>query len=242
MKKILLIGSSSGLGLSLKNSSPKNIELVCTNRDTVGSLSLDLVSKNSIDEFVLHNDTVFTGVIITAGISHFSKACENSRFNLDEEIGVSLTNQIYLVSKLLEKKMVDEFICVTSSINSRFFTPGLSVYCAIKAALNAYIESCNNEYINSPLRFISLQVPSLDTGMSHDKELTEAISKYTKDEMKQKLIDPVLYTQWVWEKVLSKETRGLLMTKEVKKMYFLDKVIPGFQKKLFKKLFKFSHE
>ncbi len=155
MEKIVIIGGTSGIGLSLA------IEL----RQRFNDSNILIIGRNKPDKlcdkhnFYFHkidlslpnNDWKFCQnsnyVIYAAGVGKISKFDEIRDEDISKTISINATNVIQLInSKKKELKSLDDCkISVVTSIAGKIPSPLFAIYGATKAMVSSYISSINIE-------------------------------------------------------------------------------------------------
>lgn len=160
MKKILITGASSGLGLEAgKIFQEKNFEVINLSRkesefqDITLDLSNDESIKNAI-KTIRENHSDFEILILNSGIMPLGKVGEMN-FDLDNLFKVNITGTIKLVNELIDiiKKNKADIVFV-GSIASLNGYENHSAYCSSKHAVEGFIRSLQVEMKDEPVRVI----------------------------------------------------------------------------------------
>jgi Short-chain dehydrogenases of various substrate specificities len=154
--KALVIGGSSGIGLSLVLNLVERpvIEKVYVLDKTVfpeeyedTKISFSQCDLSQGDFSVLEGITDIQGLFITAGFGHLKLFQELSDEYIQESFSVNTVSPIRILRHYYDRLMSNEdFYCaVMVSIAARLSSPLFSVYSATKAALSKFIEAVNVE-------------------------------------------------------------------------------------------------
>jgi len=160
MKKAIITGASSGLGLEVgKIFAKKNFEVINLSRtkSQFQNILLDLSDDKSISKAIKQikkNHTAFDVLILNSGIMPLGKVGE-IEFNLDHMFKVNITGSIKLVNGLLDlaKKNKSDIVFVGSTASLKGVEDH-SAYCASKHAVEGFIKSLQAELKNEPVRVI----------------------------------------------------------------------------------------
>ena len=160
MKKVLITGASSGLGLEVgKLLLQKNVEVInlSRNKSQFENISLDLTNDESINksiESIKTNYSDFDTLILNSGIMPLAKVGE-MKFDIENMFKVNITGTIKLVNGLLDliKKNKADIIFVGSTASLKGYEEH-SAYCASKHAVEGFIKSLQVEMKNEPVRVI----------------------------------------------------------------------------------------
>ena len=155
MKKIVVIGGTSGLGLSLAlelRNRFKNANILVVGRtkpiDLCTEFSLDF---QKIDLSSSHYDWKFCSdsnfIIYAAGVGRITPFDEIEEKDIDSTISINATNVIHLInSKKKELTSVNSCqISVITSVAGKIPSPLFALYAASKALVSNYILSINIE-------------------------------------------------------------------------------------------------
>lgn len=156
MKKIVVIGGTSGLGLSLAlelRNRFKNANILVVGRtkpiDLCTEFSLDF---QQIDLSTSHYDWKFCSdsnfIIYAAGVGRITPFDEIEEKDIDSTISINATNVIHLINSK-KKELISENnscqISVVTSIAGKIPSPLFALYAASKALVSNYISSINIE-------------------------------------------------------------------------------------------------
>lgn len=194
MKNVLIVGGSSGLGLSLA------IECLKNNKNVfifdVNELNLNLIPEqfrhnivyNRIDLFSKHLDTIkdyidkVDSLIITAGFGRVAKFDQLTEVEVNKLIQVNMAAPIRILKMFYKRiKSNEDFYCaVVGSIAGHITSPLFSVYGAAKSGLCSFINNINVEltaegYKNRILDVSpgSFKGSSFNGGISDPNQLSE---------------------------------------------------------------------
>jgi short-subunit dehydrogenase len=156
MKKALIVGGASGIGLSIANQLAKNesydeVNIIDRNVPTINIKSdkihnyiFDLTSE---DYSILERFVDIDLLMITAGFGKLSLFADNEEQDIIRYFNVNTVGPIRVIKHFYNKIMSDKnFYCgVMVSIAGFMSSPFFSLYGASKAALKIFIESVNVE-------------------------------------------------------------------------------------------------
>lgn len=160
MKKVLITGASSGLGLEIGNLlQQQKIQVInlSRNKSPFENISLDLGKDENIDktiEFIKKYHAKFDTLILNSGIMPLARVGEID-FDIDNVFKVNITGSIKLVNGLLNliKENKADIVFVGSTASLKGYEDH-AVYCASKHALEGFIKSLQVEMKNEPVRVI----------------------------------------------------------------------------------------
>jgi len=155
MKKIVIIGGTSGLGLSLaielrNRFINKNILVVGQTRpkDLCDKFNLDFLK---IDFSSPHYDWNFCSdsnfIIYSAGVGQITNFDEIEEKDINRTISINATNAIHLINSK-KKELISKNNCqisIVTSIAGKIPSPLFALYAASKALVSSYISSINIE-------------------------------------------------------------------------------------------------
>ncbi len=155
MKKIVIIGGTSGLGLSfaieLRNRFSKASILVVGQtkpNDLCAKFSLDFLQ---IDLSTPHHDWNFCSdsnfIVYAAGVGRITPFDEIEEKDINKTISVNATNVIHLLNSK-KKELISVNSCqisIITSIAGKIPSPLFALYAASKALVSSYISSVNIE-------------------------------------------------------------------------------------------------
>jgi short-subunit dehydrogenase len=156
MKKALIVGGASGIGLSIANQLAKNDSYdevniidrnapsIDINSDKIHSYILDLTSE---DYSILDQFGDIDLLMITAGFGKLSLFADNDEQDITRYFDVNTVGPIRVIKHFYNRLQSDkDFYCgVIVSIAGFMSSPFFSLYGASKAALKIFIESVNVE-------------------------------------------------------------------------------------------------
>lgn len=162
MKSFLIVGGSSGLGLSIAlQLFQKGHSLIIVDRkepdycsvpngfkNSVQYVKVDLFSKNDIRKLKKYVDIV-DSLIITAGFGRVAK-CENlTEVEVNKLIQVNMVAPIRIIKMFYNriKSNEDFYTAIIGSIAGHITSPLFSVYGASKAGLCSFIRNINVELV-----------------------------------------------------------------------------------------------
>ena len=180
MKKILITGASSGIGLAIaKSLSARGDEVWGTSRDPgrisqlprMHSIQLDLSDPNSIEQ--AFNSAVseagyFDVVINNAGSGHFGAAEHLSEAEIESQFQILVFGQLQLMRLALAAMRTrgHGLIINVTSLASRLPVPFMAAYNAAKAAIATYTMSIQLELPDSHVRIVDLQPADISTAFN----------------------------------------------------------------------------
>ena len=160
MRKVLITGASSGLGLEVgKLFEKKGFEVInlSRNESQFQDISLDLSNDESISRVIKcikENHSDFEAIILNSGIMPLAKVGQID-FDIDNMFKVNISGNIKLVNDLLDiiKKNKSDIVFVGSTASLKGYEDH-SAYCASKHAVEGFIKSLQVEMKNEPVRVI----------------------------------------------------------------------------------------
>lgn len=158
MKKAIVVGGSSGIGLALALSLKDYCEVYIVDRQKFTppremlsggtryhAVSFDLLSEDySLFEQFADADTL----IITAGVGRLALFGDTREEEIDRSFRVNTIGPMRIIRHFYRKISAsdDDFYCVVmASISGHISSPFFSIYSATKAALHRFVESVNIE-------------------------------------------------------------------------------------------------
>ena len=180
MKKILITGASSGIGLAIaKSLSARGDEVWGTSRDPgripqlprMHSIQLDLSDPNSIEQAfksAVSEAGYFDVVINNAGSGHFGAAEHLSGAEIESQFQILVFGQLQLMRLALAAMRTrgHGLIINVTSLASRLPVPFMAAYNAAKAAIAAYTMSIQLELPDSRVRIVDLQPADISTAFN----------------------------------------------------------------------------
>ncbi|PLW80332.1 hypothetical protein C0585_03375 [Candidatus Woesearchaeota archaeon] len=160
MKKAIITGASSGLGLEignlLKNDSFEVINISRKDspfNDIKCDLSLDTMIGDVIEKIKKEHDK-FDVIILNSGIMPLAKIGQTN-FDIDNLFKINVTGAIKIIDGLLDliKKNGADIIIVGSTAAKQGYDEH-GIYCATKHALDGYIKSLQAELKEEKVRVI----------------------------------------------------------------------------------------
>lgn len=188
MKNVLLIGGSSGLGLSLLSELLPNVDnIIVFDKKPIDyivfPISQDLKKKVKFVEFNLFSDD-FTklkkyipkvdSLIITAGFGRLAQVQDLSDCETKKLFYVNALSPIRIIKFFQEKIFSDNdfYTAVVGSIAGHIVSPLFSVYGAAKSSLSSFVSSMNVELIaqNKKNRILDISPGSIQGTSFYGKE------------------------------------------------------------------------
>ncbi|HST30513.1 MAG TPA: SDR family NAD(P)-dependent oxidoreductase [Chthoniobacterales bacterium] len=187
MKKILITGASSGIGLAIaKSLSARGDEVWGTSRQPgrvpqmphLHPVQLDLSDSNSIEQAfksALSEANYLDVVINNAGSGHFGAAEHLSDTEIEKQFQVLVFGQLQLMRLALAAMRArgHGLIINVTSLASRLPVPFMAAYNAAKAAIAAYTMSIQLELPDSHVRIVDLQPADILTSFNDAVPKTE---------------------------------------------------------------------
>ena len=160
MKKVLITGASSGLGLAVgKQLQQKNIKVINLSRtkSPFENILLDLTNNENIKETIKHikkNHSDFDTIILNSGIMPLGKVGEIN-CDIEQMFKINITSSIKIINELLEliKKNKADIVFVGSTASLKGYE-NHSAYCASKHAVEGFIKSLQVEMKKEAVRVI----------------------------------------------------------------------------------------
>jgi 3-oxoacyl-[acyl-carrier protein] reductase len=177
MKKILIVGSTGGLGKKVAEIMSVKYEIT-----SVGSKDFDIRNIIECENFLL--DKNFDIVVNFAGLNYDtlihkidSDKIENVRNMIDVNINGTV-NLISVVLKTMRRKKYGRIILI-SSILSEKNVIGTSIYSGCKSFIDRFVKSISLENIKYGITANTVQLGYFDGGMTYriPKENLESIKK-----------------------------------------------------------------
>lgn len=164
MDKVLITGTTSGLGASLlKVYSEQGYSVQSINRKDCDFKKLDQVQQ-AADSCIKTNNYKY--VFLNAGIlGELLPVKDISLYDYQEAFNVNVWANKLIIDKLLKTKAVKNIICISSGAASKGYY-GWSLYCATKAAIKQLMSCYAIE--NPEVNFLSLAPGLVKTKMQDE--------------------------------------------------------------------------
>jgi NAD(P)-dependent dehydrogenase (short-subunit alcohol dehydrogenase family) len=180
MKRVLLTGASSGIGLAIaKMLSNRGDEVWGTSREParipqsahIHPVRLDLLDPNSIEQAfnsAISEAGYFDVVINNAGSGHFGAAEHLSDAEIEKQFQILVFGHLQLMRLALGamRGRGHGLIINVTSLASRLPVPFMAAYNAAKAAMAAYTMSIQLELPDSNVRIVDLQPADISTAFN----------------------------------------------------------------------------
>jgi short-subunit dehydrogenase len=192
MKKILVTGASSGIGLAIAKSlieqghevwgTSRNLERI-PKMDRLHPIRLDLADGTSIEEAFASTlaEAAHLNVLINnAGAGHFGPAELLPLETITSQFQILVFGQIKLMQLALEhmRPRGEGLIINVTSLASRLPVPFMAAYNAAKAALASYTMSTQLEFAHSDVRIVDLQPGDICTDFNEGVILSDNVDRY----------------------------------------------------------------
>lgn len=190
-KKILVTGSSSGIGKSISlKLSERGANLIITGRnkdrleDTFNRLegndheliSADLTLQSDLARVAIESDQL-DGVVFCAGIVQYMPAKQLDLSSLDEIFNVNFKSQIALYQQLHINKKIKKnaSLVFVSSISALSAVPATLAYATSKAAINSAVRILASELSKLGVRVNSISPGLIETSLLDNSGLDKGI-------------------------------------------------------------------
>ena len=181
MKRVLIIGATSGIGSKLSTDLIDDFDLIVTGRDTQKLEPLEIADSKKI--FLdLEDDASFDslidklpelhGVVYCAGLTHHTPVKFLKKEHLYTMFNVNVFAAISIISKLLKQKKISDSgsVVLLSSIATQYPYFGGSLYVASKLALEGFAKSLAIELSNKKIRVNCVAPSFVKTNMVKSME------------------------------------------------------------------------
>src|ERR1700730_8481068 len=180
MKRVLLTGASSGIGLAIaKMLSNRGDEVWGTSREParipqsahIHPVRLDLLDPNSIEQAfnsAISEAGYFDVVINNAGSGHFGAAEHVSDAEIEKQCQILLFGQLQLMRLAIAAMRTrgQGLIINVTSLASRLPVPFMAAYNAAKAAMASFTMSIQLELPDANIRVVDLQPADISTAFN----------------------------------------------------------------------------
>jgi len=161
MKRILIIGGTSGYGAGIAQVLKDQNEVVISSRHAYNSLDVrDAVQVEAFFKEFLENDIIFDAVIYSAGKAIGKDLVAEKISKEFEDVFATNTLGLLYVAKAAHKhlsKSKGHFIHIGSIAHALNYKGGAD-YCASKSASNTIMKTLRIEWLGSGIRTTSLEV------------------------------------------------------------------------------------
>src|SRR6202030_1710150 len=180
MKRVLLTGASSGIGLAIaKMLSDRGDEVWGTSREParipqsahIHPVRLDLLDPNSIEQAfnsAISEAGYFDVVINNAGSGHFGAAEHLSDAEIEKQFQILVFGQLQLMRLAIAAMRArgQGLIINVTSLASRLPVPFMAAYNAAKAAMASFTMSIQLELPDANIRIVDLQPADIRTAFN----------------------------------------------------------------------------
>ena len=178
MKKVLIIGATSGIGSKLSTELIDDFDLIVTGRDAQKlkdvsgkGILLDLEDIESFDSFIDELPELY-GVVYCAGVTTHTPVKFIKKEHIESVFNVNVFGAISIISKLLKQKKISDSgsVVLLSSIATQYPYFGGSLYVASKLALEGFAKSLAIELSNKKIRVNCVAPSFVKTNMVKSME------------------------------------------------------------------------
>ena len=194
VKRILLTGASSGIGLAIaKRLVAEGHEVWGTSRDLeripkmprLHPIRLDLADRLSIEEafaFALAEAGHLDVLINNAGAGHFGPAELLPLETVTSQFQILVFGQIQLMQLALQHMRLrgEGLVVNVTSLASRLPVPFMAAYNSAKAALASFTMSIQLEFAHPELRIVDLQPGDIRTDFNQGVIMSHKVVEYDK--------------------------------------------------------------
>lgn len=191
-KRILITGSSSGIGREVAVTCAKNgAHVIVTGRNVerlseveseikdihnlCSTIYADLTKEEDIKTIVEECDKL-DGIVLCAGQVLTAPIAFTPTKKLESMFQINLMPSVYLIQQLLKKKLLKSgasVVAITSILGVSSYMAGNAAYGVSKAALETWMRYCALEYARKGIRFNTIQPGGIDTPMVSISSLSE---------------------------------------------------------------------
>lgn len=180
MNKVLITGTTSGLGLGLKNIYERNgYQVDSINRDTV-----DLEDLRELDNLIdsIINSNKYRYVFLNAGIlGELNKTTEISIHQYNSAFNINVWSNKLIIDSIIRNQASKNIICISSGVSNNKPYYGWSIYCSTKAAIRQILACYQLE--NPEINFLSLAPGLVRTKMQeticeYDENIIPSVTKF----------------------------------------------------------------
>lgn len=164
MKKVLIVGSSGGLGKQVIKYFNEN-EYILTN---LSSKDLDITNYQEVKSFFEKGG--YDIVINLSGKNIDGMVHKLEENDIDKMIDVNIKGNINLLRFCLPYMRNNNYgrIILISSVLSEVVIPGTSLYSGSKSFIDSIVKTTSSENISKKITCNSIQLGYFDGGMCHD--------------------------------------------------------------------------
>lgn len=151
MRRILVSGASSGIGLAISNLyNEKGFSVIPW--DISGSNPVDVSSTSSVQNAALEISEDLDAVVLAAGVSRMAKLVDTTDEDWNFQINVNAFGVFNCLRSLYPKLKDGGSIVIIDSCGGLKGAPYFSAYCASKFAVTGLIESASTEFAERKIR------------------------------------------------------------------------------------------
>jgi short-subunit dehydrogenase len=234
---VLWVGRSGAIADAVIPSLVGNGHTVLATSSTQGAEpELDLASQESIERFVATLEHQrFDVVVLNSGVGRLAPFLDKPLEDIRREITIGLLGPMLLLRRLKDRLSVGAQIVINSSLNALFHTPTAATYCAAKAGLWAFGHALQHEGPLNGMQTAVLITPPIQSP-TFERSMRE-IRPFLARDLQQKPLSAEKYASWV-VRIIEERRSGLCVHPSIWPMVTLDRLLPGFQTRVYHRLLK----